>query len=83
MGDRTTWFVALPFINSEDGPVPGEAEECQSANIAVTRAMSFSRKEGNVGAIAFSRSGDLSEGTFAEAVVIRAFGEVPDDLTAL
>lgn len=82
MGD-VTWFVALPFTDSEDGPVPSEAQECQSANIAVSRAEVLSRKEGNVGALAFSRSGDLSEGRFDEAKVIKAFGNVPDDLAAL
>lgn len=82
MGD-VTWFVALPFTDSEEGPVPGEAQECQTANVAVTRAEALSRKEGNIGALAFSRSGDLSEGRFDEAKVIRAFGCVPDDLTTL
>jgi len=23
-----TYFVALPFVDSEEGPVPGEAMEC-------------------------------------------------------
>ncbi|MBN9603404.1 MAG: hypothetical protein J0G33_10785 [Afipia felis] len=82
MGD-VTWFVALPFTDSEDGPVPGEAEECQSANIAIMRAEALLRKEGNIGALAFSRSGDLSEGRFDEAKVIRSFGQMPDDLTML
>jgi len=82
MGD-VTWFVALPFTDSEEGPVPGEAQECQSANIAVSRADALSRKEGNVGALAFSRSGDLSEGRFDEAKVIRTFGNVPDNLATL
>jgi hypothetical protein len=77
------WFVALPFTDSEDGPVPGEAEECQSASIAVMRAEALLRKEGNIGALAFSRSGDLSEGRFDEAKLIRAFGSVPDDLATL
>jgi hypothetical protein len=82
MGD-VVWFVALPFTDSEEGPVPGEAQECQSANIAIMRAEALSRKEGNIGALAFSRSGDLSEGRFEEAKVIKAFGNVPDDLTTL
>lgn len=82
MGE-VTWFVALPFSDSEDGPVPGEAQECQSAAIAVTRAEALSRKDGNVGALAFSRSGDLSDGRFDEAKLIRTFGNVPDDLTTL
>ncbi len=37
----------------------------------------------NVGAVAFSRTGDLAIGEFADAVVLKAFGEVPSDLSAL
>jgi hypothetical protein len=38
---------------------------------------------GYVGAIAFSRSGDPATGDFGDAKLIRRFGEVPDDLSAL
>ena len=62
-----TWYVALPFVASDDGSAPGEAQECPSATIAMLQAESMSRKPGNVGAVAFSRSGDLSSGTFDEA----------------
>jgi hypothetical protein len=34
----------------------------------------------NVGAVAFSRTGDPAVGEFSDAVVLKAFGEVPDDL---
>jgi hypothetical protein len=40
----------------------------------------MSGKLGNVGAVAFSRTGDPAMGDFADAKVIRKFGEVPDDL---
>jgi hypothetical protein len=36
-----------------------------------------------VGAIAFSRSGDPATGDFGDANLIRKFGEVPSDLSAL
>jgi hypothetical protein len=39
------------------------------------------RKEGNVGAVAFSGSGDFATGDFSDAKVIRKFGDVPDDLS--
>jgi hypothetical protein len=42
-----------------------------------------SRKPGHVGAVAFSRMGDPATGDFGDATVIRKFGEVPDDLSAL
>lgn len=78
-----TYFVALPFVPSEDGVAPGEPVECSSANAAVIKAEMLSRKSGHAGAVAFSRSGDPDVGEFKDAVMIRAFGVVPDDLSAL
>ncbi|MGZ3359670.1 MAG: hypothetical protein ACXU84_10075 [Xanthobacteraceae bacterium] len=43
----------------------------------------LSRKPGHVGAIAFSRTGDPATGDFGDATVIRKFGDVPADLSAL
>jgi len=43
----------------------------------------LSRREGVVGSIAFSRSGDLSSGTFEDAQVLKKFGDAPDDLVGL
>jgi hypothetical protein len=70
-----TYYVALPFAMSDDGPAPREGVECTSANAAIMRAESLSRKEENIGAVAFSRTGDPSLGEFADAVLLRAFGE--------
>jgi hypothetical protein len=44
-------------------------------------AEALSRKAGYVGAVAFSR--DPATGDFGDAKVIRKFGEVPEDLSAL
>lgn len=77
-----TYYVALPFVLADDGVAPGEAVECTSAN-AVTRAEALSRKPGCAGAIAFSRTGDPATGEFGDAKLIRKFGDVPDDLSAL
>jgi hypothetical protein len=74
-----TYYVALPFVLADDG----EAVECLSANAAVMRAEALSRKPGCAGAIAFSRSGDPATGEFGDAKLIRKFGDVPDDLSAL
>jgi hypothetical protein len=44
------------------------------------------RRVGNrahVGAVAFSRTGDPATGDFSNAQVIRKFGDVPKDLSAL
>ena len=76
-----TYYVALPFVDGEDGPVELEAVECLSASAAIMRAESLSRQEGHIGAVAFSRTGDPGAGDFSDAVVLRKFGDVPDDLS--
>lgn len=78
-----TYFVALPFIAADDGVAPGEAVECFNPNAAVMRAEALSRKSENVGAVAFSRTGNPATGDFSDAKIIRKFGEVPADLSDL
>jgi hypothetical protein len=80
---EVTYYVALPFVPSDDGIMPGEAVECFNPNSAVMKAEALSRKPGYVGAIAFSRSGDPATGDFGDAKLIRKFGEVSEDLSAL
>ena len=80
---EVTYYVALPFVASDDGIAPGEPTECFNPNAAVVRAEALSRKEGHVGAVAFSRTGDPATGDFSDAKVIRKFGDVPDDLSGL
>ena len=41
------------------------------------------RKEGHVGAVAFSHTGEPATGDFSDAKVIKKFGDAPDDLSAL
>lgn len=53
-----TYYVAMPFVHSEEGPAPGQAMECQSEGQALSRAGAMSRDPANAGAIAFKRSGD-------------------------
>jgi hypothetical protein len=79
---RSDHYVVLPFVFS-DGVAAGEATECFSANAAVMRAEALSRKPGHAGAIAFSRSGDPATGDFGDATLIRKFGDVPENLSAL
>jgi hypothetical protein len=79
-----TYYVALPFLQDDTGaPVAGSAEECQSPSGAVRRADALSRATGNVGAVAFSRTGDPIAGEFSDAQLLKRFGEVPDDLSGL
>jgi hypothetical protein len=80
---EVTYYVALPFVLSDDGAAPAEAIEGFNPNAAVMKAEALSRKEGYVGAVAFSRSGDRATGDFGDAQVIRKFGDVPDELSAL
>ena len=47
------------------------------------RASAMSRDPSNAGAIAFKRSGDPLLGDFTDAIVIKAFGEVPEKLDEL
>jgi hypothetical protein len=74
---------AMPFVPADDGVAPEEAFQCTSASAAIGRADALSRKEGHVGAVAFSRTGDPAAGEFSDAVLLRAFGDVPSDLSAL
>ncbi len=59
-----TYYVALPFIRAADGStVPGEAIECPNAPTAILQAEFLSQAAGNVGAIAFSRTGPVEPAT--------------------
>jgi len=54
---EVTNYVALPFIAVDDGIAAGEATECFNPVAVVMRAEALSRKDGHVGAVAFSRTG--------------------------
>ncbi len=73
------YYVALPFISVEGGLAPGEAVECPNGAAAIRRAQAMASNEINAGAVAFSRNGDPNLGEFEDAVILKAFGEVPDD----
>jgi hypothetical protein len=77
------YFVALPFDVADGSVVIGEPLECPNAAVAVGRAEGMCKILGHTGAIAFSRTGDPATGNFRDAKVIRKFGDVPDDLSAL
>ena len=71
-----TYYIALPFVRNEEGElVPGEAQDRQSASAAESLARKMALT--SAGAVAFSRTGEPATGNFEDAVVIRAFGEVP------
>jgi hypothetical protein len=78
-----TYYVALPFLRTEEGVAPGEAQEMPNEGAAIRRAESMSRDPANGGALAFKRSGDPSLGNFGEATILKTFGEVPTNLDEL
>jgi hypothetical protein len=65
-----TYYVALPFLRTEEGVVAGVAQEMSSDSA-------------NVGALAFRRSGDPNVGNFNDATILKTFGEVPENLDEL
>jgi hypothetical protein len=77
------YFVALPFDVADGNVLIGQPMECPSAVSAIGRAEGMCKILGHTGAIAFSRTGDPATGDFGDARVIRKFGDVPDDLSAL
>jgi hypothetical protein len=75
-----TYYVALPFARLENGGLaPGQAVECPHSAAAIRRADVMARSEVNTGAVAFSRSGSPELGEFDDAVVLKSFGDVPED----
>ena len=78
-----TYYVALPFLKTEDGIAPGEAQEMPNEMAAIRRAESMSQDAANVGALAFKRSGDPNVGNFNDATILKSFGEVPANLDEL
>jgi hypothetical protein len=78
-----TYYVALPFVRTEEGVVAGEAQEMPNERAAIRRAEVMSREPANVGALAFKRSGDPAMGNFDEATILKSFGEVPTSLDEL
>ncbi len=75
-----TYYVALPFVRTEEGVAPGEGQEMPNEGSAIRRAEAMSRDAAYAGALAFKRSGDPVMGSFSDAVVLKTFGEVPDRL---
>ena len=73
------YYVALPFVRIEEGLAPAEPVVCPHPAAAVRRAEVMSRDAANAGAVAFSRRGSPELGEFEDAVVLKTFGDVPDD----
>jgi hypothetical protein len=77
-----TYFAALPLMLLTASHC-GEPIECPSRAAAIERAQGLWKVLGHTSAVAFSRTGDLATGDFRDATVLRKFGNLPDDLSAL
>ena len=75
--------MALPFDVADGSVIVGEPIECLSPVAAIERAQSLCKVLGHTGAVAFSRTGGPATGDFRDATVLRKFGDVPNDLSAL
>ena len=73
------YYAALPFARIDGGLAPGEGVECPHSAAAIRQAQVMSCNEANAGAVAFSRRGSPEPGEFEDAVVLKTFGDVPDD----
>jgi hypothetical protein len=62
---------------------PGAAQEMPNEGAAIRKAEAMSRDAAHAGALAFKRSGDPKVGSFADATILRTFGEVPAHLDEL
>ncbi len=76
-------LVALPFLRTEEGVAPGQAQEMPNERAAIRQAETMSRDPANAGALAFKRSGDPNMGNFDDATIFKAFGEVSKNLDEL
>jgi hypothetical protein len=72
-----TYYVALPFIRTDDGTAPGEAQECQSEAAAIRRPEGMSRDPSNAGAVAFKRAGDPNVGERCDHSLNRLISSTP------
>ena len=52
-----TYYVALPFVRTEDGVAPGQAQEMPNERAAIRRAESMSREAANAGALRSNGAG--------------------------
>lgn len=83
--DRDGRYLRLrraPIVLADDGLAPGEAVECVSANRPSAHRDAIEEAR-CAGAIAFGRTEIRPPGDFGHTELIRKFGEVPDNLSAL
>jgi hypothetical protein len=78
------YYTALPFVRLENGGlVPGEAVECPHSSAVIRRADAMFRNEANAGAVAVAHVGSPGLGDFEDPVILKTFGDVPEDFECL
>jgi hypothetical protein len=78
-----TYYVGLAVCSNGRGRSTRQAQEMPNESAAIRRAEVMSRDPANAGALAFKRSGDPNMGNFSDAVVLKRFGDVPENLAEL
>jgi hypothetical protein len=74
------YYTALPFVRLENGGLaPGQAVECPHSSAVIRSADAMFRNEANAGAVAFARIDSPDLGDLDDAVILKTFGNVPDD----
>jgi hypothetical protein len=83
-GIMMVYYTALPFVRLENGGlVPGEAVECPHSSAVMQRADAMVRDGANVGAVALAHIESPGLGDFEDRVILKTFGEVPEDFECL
>lgn len=62
---------------------PARLVKLPNEGTAIRHAEAMSRDAANVGALAFKRSGDPNLGSFADATILKSFGQVAENLDEL
>jgi hypothetical protein len=78
-----TYYVALPFVPTEEGIAAGQPQECPTEPSAIRKAEAMAHTPPNVGALAFKRTGEPGMGSWGDATILKSFGDVPDKLDEL
>jgi hypothetical protein len=74
------YYTALPFMRLENGNlVRGAAVECPHSSAVLRRADAMSRNDANAGAVALARIDSPDLGDFEDTMILKTFGDVPDD----
>jgi hypothetical protein len=74
------YYTALPFVRLENGGLaPGDAVECPHSSAVIRRADAMFRNEANAGAVALAYIESPALGDSEEAIILKTFGDVPDD----